>query len=68
MERDELKWFVFASIISAENDELEEDVKQDIMQRYRKWDENPNWDYILEPIENVDHREKLIKLLKDEID
>ena len=37
MSEESLKYFVFASIISADNDEFTEEVKQEIISRY-----NPN--------------------------
>lgn len=66
MSEESLKYFVFASIISADNDEFSEDVKQEIISRYNsdeKWEDN-DWEYVLEPIEDVDKRNRLISLLK----
>lgn len=61
MTKEELKNFVFVGIISADNPEFTEETKQQIMARYK---ENPNdFSYVLEPIEDVDLREKYIKLL-----
>lgn len=65
MEKEQLKAFVFASIISADNDEFEEDVKQEIVSRYDKDVEEHDWEYILEPIADKETREKLVKLLKE---
>lgn len=47
----ELKNYVYASIISADNDEfgLTEDEKQDIIQSYKL---GLSWDSILEPIKD----------------
>ena len=55
----ELKNFVYVSIISADNDEfgLTEDEKQEIMRRY---DMNMGWDSILEPIKDEKQRNMLI--------
>lgn len=55
----ELKNFVYVSIISADNDEfgLTEDEKQEIMRRY---DMNMSWDSILEPIKDEKQRSMLI--------
>lgn len=65
MEKDELKRFVYVSIISADNDEFTEDVKQEILHRFDKSkDINQDWEYVLEPIEDVDKRNRLISLLK----
>ena len=66
MSEESLKYFVFASIISADNDEFSEDVKQEIISRYNsdeKWEDN-DWEYVLEPIEDIDKRNRLISLLK----
>lgn len=66
------KYFAFASIISAENDSLTEDVKQDIMSRYSKqrsenkaWNDY-DWEYILEPMGDKEKIQRLVKILKDE--
>lgn len=66
MSEESLKYFVFASIISADNDEFSEDVKQEIISRYNsdeKWEDN-DWEYVLEPIEDIEKRNRLISLLK----
>lgn len=48
MTNENLKYFLFASIISADNDEFDENVKQEIIKRHK---ESPtNWEYILGPI------------------
>jgi len=66
------KYFAFASIISAENDSLTEDVKQDIMSRYSKqrsenkaWNDY-DWEYILEPMEDKEKTQRLVKIMRDE--
>lgn len=55
----ELKNYVYVSIISADNDEfgLTEDEKQEIMHRY---DMKMGWDSILEPIKDEKQRQLLI--------
>lgn len=60
----ELKNFVYVSIISADNDEfgLTEDQKQEIMHRY---DMKMSWDSILEPIKDDKTREMLIDFFKN---
>lgn len=67
MDKEGLKYFLFASIISADNDSYTEDVKQDIIQRYDKYKDcdfdSVDWKYVLEPLgEDVD---KYIKLMKE---
>lgn len=67
MSNKELKIFLFTSIISADNDELSEEVKQEILSRSEDLNfENANWKYILEPIEDEVYRNKMIDLLEYE--
>lgn len=65
MTMNELKNFVYISIISADNDEfgLTEDDKQEIIRRY---DLEESWDNILEPIKDERQREMLIDFFKSE--
>lgn len=64
----QLMYIVFASIISADNDQLDEDTKQAIIAKYdaERKDEPSvlDWDKILEPIKDVELRDKYINLLK----
>jgi len=65
MSEQSLKYFIFASIISADNDEFTEEVKQEILSRYNpddKWEDH-NWEYILEPIKDSDKIDKLVNIL-----
>ena len=64
MEKNELKNFIYVSLISADNDELEEDVKQEIIARYNRDSEKQDWKYVLEPIKDEQSRNKLIELLE----
>ena len=52
MDKEQLKIFTFASIISADNDRYTEDVKQEVMRRYDLEINNSHkdWSFILEPI------------------
>ncbi len=61
MSKEELRIFLYVSLISADNDSLSEDVKQEIMRRQKK--EPGNWCYILEPIEDEELRDRYIELL-----
>ncbi len=65
MEKEELKYFIYASIISADNDEFTEDQKQEVIRRFDLEEEVPfddkDWEFILEP---VDKDNKLLKLFK----
>lgn len=64
MTMNEIKNFVYVSIISADNDEfgLTEDDKQEIIRRY---DLEESWDNILEPIKDEKQREMLIDFFKN---
>lgn len=64
MTMNELKNFIYVSIISADNDEfgLTEDDKQEIIRRY---DLEESWDNILEPIKDEKQREMLIDFFKN---
>lgn len=70
--KEELKRLVLVSIISADNDEFDEDTKQAILERLNKQhkegrdDLDRDWDYVLEPISNVENRNKLINFFKAE--
>lgn len=65
-----LKSMLFASIISADNDEFTEDVKQEILTRHKEaskgfksiLDSNIDWEYVLEPLNNT----KLVEIMKAE--
>lgn len=63
----QLKCFIFASLISANNDKLDEETKQEIIRRYddhkKTGDQYDNWEFILEPIEDIEMRNKYINLL-----
>lgn len=65
MTNEEMKNFLFVSIISADNDEfgLSEDDKQEIMRRYKI---DKDWKYILEPIEDEKVRNTLISFFNKE--
>lgn len=60
---DELKNFVYVSIISADNDEfgLSEDDKQEIIRRHQL---SEDWEFILEPIADERKRKLLVDLFK----
>lgn len=67
MSNKELKVFLYTSIISADNDELSEEVKQEILRRSGDLNfDTANWKYILEPIEDEVYRNKMIELLEYE--
>ena len=64
---DELKNYVYASIISADNDEfgLSEEDKQEIIARHSL---GSTWEYTLEPIKDEKVRKGLIDFFEDEAD
>lgn len=53
MELEELKNFIFVSIISADNDEYTEDQKQEVISRYELTKDDPDWRFILEPVDET---------------
>lgn len=61
---EQLKNYVYVSIISADNDEfgLSEDDKQEIMQRYKL---GSTWEYTLEPIKDEKKRKTLINFFEE---
>lgn len=65
---DKLKKLVYVSIISADNDEfgLTEDQKQEIINRYRDNQDDPNWAYILECMPNEEQKHTMIKFFSGE--
>lgn len=56
-----IKSLVLGSIISADNDTYTEDQKQEVIRRFEleKDQEQPDWEFILEPVDNTG---KLLKL------
>lgn len=62
---DELRNYIYVSIISADNDEfgLSEEDKQEIIQRHKL---GSTWEYTLEPIKDKKKREQLIQFFNDE--
>lgn len=61
---EELRNYIYASIISADNDEfnLSEDDKQEIIQRRRM---GSTWEYILEPIKDEKQRKTLVDFFEE---
>ena len=64
---DDLRNFIYVSIISADNDEfgLSEEDKQEIISRYKL---GSSWEYTLEPIKDKKKRQMLIDLFNEEIE
>lgn len=62
---DELRNYIYVSIISADNDEfgLSEEDKQEIIQRHKL---GSTWEYTLEPIKDKKVRKNLIDFFNDE--
>lgn len=62
----QLRNFLYVSIISADNDDLTEEEKQAIIQRTDPKNlDNTDWSYALEPIKDVGKRDKYIKVMKE---
>ena len=61
-----LKNFILGSLISADNDEYPEEVKQDIIKRFstEKRKQNICWEYVFEPL--GDDAEKYVRIMKAE--
>lgn len=59
-----LKNLVYVSLISADNDEFSEEVKQEVLQRHKKasegykspTDSSIDWEYVFEPLGDKAHR------------
>lgn len=62
----QLRNFLYVSIISADNDDLTEEEKQAIIQRTDPKNlDNTDWDYALEPIKDIGKRDKYIKVMRE---
>ena len=60
-----LKYLVYVSVISADNDEYTEEQKQEVIARYKADEEDfdhKNWNFILSPVDNTG---KLAELLSN---
>lgn len=53
MELEELKNYLYVSIISADNEEFTEDQKQEVIRRYKLTKDDPDWQFILEPVDET---------------
>lgn len=62
---EQLKNYIYVSIISADNDEfgLSEDDKQEIIERHKL---GSTWEYTLEPIKDEKKRKTLINFFEEE--
>jgi hypothetical protein len=72
MTKKEMVYFLFGSIVSADNSYYTENEKQDMINRFNIETKDLhlkekilNWEYILEPMQNKNHKEKYIKLFRD---
>lgn len=64
-----LKCLVFTSLISADNDEYPEDIKQEVLERHKEEDvyeseisEKINWKYVFEPL--GEDAKKYVKIME----
>ena len=48
-----IKNMLLASIISADNDEYPENIKQEVISRYNKYKDEDCWEYILNPLSDA---------------
>jgi hypothetical protein len=53
MELEELKNYLYVSIISAENEEFTEEQKQEVIRRRALTKDDPDWQFILEPVDET---------------
>ena len=53
MELEKLKNFMFVSIISEDNEVFTEEQKQDVLRRYELTKDDPDWQFILEPVDET---------------
>lgn len=62
--KQQLRNFIYVSVISADNDEfgLTEDQKQEIIRRRKA---GMSWDYVFEPIEDEKRRRVLVELFEE---
>ena len=60
----DLQAFVYVSLISADNTEYTEEQKQESMRRYELCGSDKDWEFILEPFETPDSKNKLVDLFK----
>ena len=61
--KNDVKYLVLASIISADNDKYTEEQKQEVITRYENRDKNnPDWKYILEPVDDTGKLAELFAL------
>lgn len=59
---DAIKYFILGSLISADSESLTEDEKQAIITRMSQ--KKDDWNYIFEPVEDMEKRNKIIDLLE----
>lgn len=69
-EQNNIRALIYGTLISADNLDYTEEQKQESMRRYglatageKDWD-NLDWEYILEPFESQNSKNKLIDLFK----
>lgn len=64
----QLQNFIFVSVISADNEKIPEEEKQEILTRFSDQQSKQvpmyDWEYILEPISDIDIRNKYINDLE----
>lgn len=49
----DLQRYIYSCIISADNDDYTEEQKQEVMRRYKLTEDNPDWEFILQPVDDT---------------
>ena len=62
--QNDLQAFIYSSLISADNPNYTEEQKQESVRRYELCGSDKDWEFILEPFEKLDSKNKLIYLFK----
>lgn len=63
MDDNSMKYLVYTSIISADNNKYTEDQKQEVITRYKADEEDfdhKNWKFILDPVDNTGRLAELL--------
>lgn len=59
-----IRALIYGTLISADNLDYTEEQKQESMRRYELTKGDPDWEFILEPFEKPDSKNKLIDLFR----
>lgn len=64
MDSDNMTWFIYDSLISADNIYFSEEDKQESMRRFELTKDDPDWEFILEPFEKEGDKNRLVDLFR----